>query len=187
MSKKKKIILTIGISFIILAVSGFSFVVSTSACGFAPTHRGPGFFSAGFHKGRFHKRGIPPFIQQEIGKFILWRTDQASKNLNLTSTQQKEYDQLRAALQNALEKGIQTRLQIKELTHSQMEKEIPDILAITQTIQTNLNSVAEMFDNNLTLFNSFYASLDADQKKQIIRKIKEKHDYHKTNSPCDER
>ncbi len=176
MSKKKKIILTTGISFVLIAVSGFVFAISTNACGFASEHKGPGFFSDRFNQGGFHKRGMPPFMQQEIGKFILWRLDQASNELDLTSAQQTEYEQLRSAIQDTMEKGIQTRLQIKEMTHAQMEKEIPDILTVTQTIQTHLNSMGEMFNNNLTLFNTFYASLDAEQQEQITQKIKEKYD-----------
>jgi len=81
MTKKKKTIAIVGISLLVIIVSGFSFVMITGACG-------PGSDPAmGFN--RFHKRGMPPFMHKEIGSFMLWRMDKGIKTLDLSETQQK--------------------------------------------------------------------------------------------------
>ena len=83
MTKKKKTIAIVGISLLVIIVSGFSFVMITGACG-RGLMSGP---NIGFH--RFHKRGMPPFMHKEIGSFILWRMDKEIKTLDLSETQQK--------------------------------------------------------------------------------------------------
>ena len=55
-NESQKAILIVSISFMAIVVSGFVFVMITGACGFSPAQG---------HD--FHKRGMPRFMQKEIG------------------------------------------------------------------------------------------------------------------------
>ncbi len=164
MNRKKIIVITTTILIILTALAGFGFVVSAGAHSFFPAHR-----SHGFHRG-----GMPPFLQRELGQFLVWRMDSAAEELELNSRQQTLYDQLKDHLTQTLEKGIAAKLQLKSSALREMEKELPDISVISSDIQAHFNSMAAMMDKNLALFNLFYASLDADQKKRINQAFKER-------------
>ncbi len=177
MSEKKKIIVSATILIAILTVSGFAFVMSGDACSFGPGFRGHG----------FHHRGMPPFMHKEIGSFVLWRMDKAADKLELNKSQQQHYSALKTSLTKTLKKGLQARLQMKENTHRELEKPNPDLRVLTETVQDQIGSMAGMMDKNLSLFNTFYASLNESQQQVITQKIKDKFKNHKKYHSYDER
>lgn len=163
MTKKKKVSLIVSISFLAIVVSGFGFVMITGACGFDPVHG-----------HRFHKRGMPPFMHEEIGSFILWRMDKGIKTLDLSDTQQGLYEGFRFRLQETMEKGLETRLDFKKQALLEFEKESPDLSVIAVTVQSHVEMMSSSFSENLTLFTDFYNSLDKDQQRIITQRIKER-------------
>ncbi|MCK5313427.1 MAG: hypothetical protein KAJ62_15030, partial [Desulfobacteraceae bacterium] len=120
MTKKKKTFVIVSISLLVIIVSGFSFVIITGACGRGPMHGPMG------HHG-FHKRGMPPFMHKEIGSFMLWRLDKGAKALDLSETQQQQYNTFRSKLEETMEEGLKTRIEFKTQTMAEFDKENPDL------------------------------------------------------------
>jgi len=158
MTRKKKII--INTSVLITIASIFGFVMIAGA--FGPKHS-------------FHKRGMPHFMKKDISEFFLWKLDKNAKKLNLNSVQQKKYDIFRATLEQAINTGLDTKLEFKKQTMAEFNKETPDLSSITTGLQSHIEQMSSQLAENLTQFNTFYNSLNADQKKQITDHIKEKH------------
>jgi hypothetical protein len=176
MTKRKKIIVIVSISFFVLVASGFSLVMITGACG-------PG---SGFGQ-RFHKRGIPPFMQKEIGSFILWRMDKGIKTLDLSKIQQKQYNNFRSRLEETMGNGLKTKIEFKKQALLEFDKEAPDLAVITGKIQADIEFMADSLSKNLALFTDFYNSLNDEQKGTITKNIKERIEYYKSANSCYER
>ncbi len=158
MTRKKKIIIITSV--LITIASIFSFVIVAGA--FGPRHS-------------FHKRGMPHFMKKEISEFVLWKLDKNSKELNLTNAQQKKYNDFRAALEQTINTGMDTKLEFKKQTMTELNKETPDLSSLSTGLQSHIEQMLSQLSENLKQFNTFYNSLNADQKKQITDHIKEKH------------
>ncbi|MCK5312638.1 MAG: Spy/CpxP family protein refolding chaperone [Desulfobacteraceae bacterium] len=180
MTKKKKTFVIVSISLFVIVVSGFSFVMITGACG-----RGPLCGQMGGHG--FHKRGMPPFMHKEIGNFMLWRIDKGVKTLDLSETQQKQYNNLHSKIEETMDTGIKTRMEFKQQAIAEFDKENPDLAVISGKIQTDIELMSDALSENLALFTTFYNSLDDKQKNIITEKIKERIESHKNSYPCYER
>ncbi len=179
MTKMKKTIVIVSISLLVMIVSGFGFAMITGACG-------PGSDpTMGFN--RFHKRGMPPFMHKEIGSFMLWRMDKEIKTLDLSETQQKQYNNLRSKLEATMDNGLKTRIEFKQQTMAEFNKENPDLAVISGKLQTDIALMSDSLSENLVLFTSFYNSLDDKQKGIITEKIKERIESHKNSYSCYER
>lgn len=176
MTKKRKVFGIIGISLVIMIVSGFSFVMITGASG----------FSGGFGHG-FHRRGMPPFMHKEISSFMLWRLDNGVGKLDLSKKQQKKYDTFRSKLQGTMETGIDKKMNFKQHAIQEFEKDAPDLSIITEKIQSDLQHMSALVSENLGLFTNFYNSLDDKQKATITKKIKERMESHRNYGSCYER
>jgi len=179
MTKKKKTIAVASISLLVIMVSVFGFVMITGACG---PYGDPGM---GFN--RFHKRGMPPFMHKEIGNFMLWRMDKEIKPLDLSETQQKQYDNLRSKLEAFMDNGLKTRMEFKQHTMAEFDKENPDLAVISGKFKADIELMSDSLSENLALFTSFYNSLDDKQKRIITEKIKQGMEAHKNSYSCYER
>ena len=172
MTTRKKTFVIVSISLLVIIVSGFSFVIITGACG--PSR---GFGPMSGHG--FHKRGMPPFMQKEIGSFMLWRMDKGVKTLDLSQAQEKEYNTFRSKLEKTIDDGIKTKMEFRQHAISEFGKENPDLAVITGKIQTDIELMSDTVSENLTLFNNFYNSLNDKQKRTITETIKERIESHK--------
>ena len=181
MTKKKKTFVIVSVSLLVIIVSGFSFVMIAGSCGRGPMG-GPMGYPMGYH--RFHKRGMPPFMHKEIGSFMLWRLDKGAKALDLSETQQKQYNIFRSKLEETMDKGLKTRMEFKTQTMTEFDKENPDLAIISGKIQTNIELMSGSLSENLTLFTTFYNSLDDNQKKIINKRIKEQMESHRNSGSC---
>ncbi len=168
MTKKRKTITIVSVGLIIIIASGFGFVMATGANEFGPEKR----FS------RFHKRGMPIFMQQEISSFIIWRMDKGFGNLSMSEVQQKLYEQFRNQLEKTMETGIESKAEFRKQALEEFEKEMPDLSIMATNIQSEANFINEQLSKNLTLFSAFYDSLDNHQKKEIIGHIKKRMANH---------
>ena len=162
MTKKRKTLIIVSVSLIIIIASGFGFVMATGAHGFGP-ERGV---------SRFHKREMPMFMQREISSFIIWRMDKGFGDLNLSEVQKKLYEQFRNQLKNTMETGIESKAKFKKQALAEFEKEMPDLSIMAAKIQSQADLINQQISKNLTLFSAFYDALDNDQKKEIIGHIK---------------
>lgn len=158
MTRRKKIIISATVA--LTMVSLFGLVLIAGA--FGPGHA-------------FHKRGMPPFMKKEISEFVLWKMDKSAKDLNLSNIQQEKYSSFRKKMEATINTGIETRLGFKEQAKAEFEKEAPDLSSLTLDLQSHIEQTSSQLSENLALFNTFYNSLDASQKKQITDHIKEKH------------
>ncbi len=168
MTKKRKTITIVSVGLILIMASGFGFVMATGAHDFGP--------EKGF--SRFHKRGMPIFMQREISSFIIWRMDKGFGDLSLSEVQQKLYEQFRNQLEKTMETGIESKVEFKKQALDEFEKEMPDLSIMAAKIQSEADFINEQLSKNLTLFSSFYDSLDNSQKKEIIGHIKERMANH---------
>jgi LTXXQ motif family protein len=174
MTKTEKIVAILSISFLVIVISGFGFVMISRACGVDL------FQGSSFHKrSNFHKRGMPPFIQKEIGNFILWRMDKGFESLEMSDGQQDQYDKFRSRLEKTIETGVETRMGFKKQAMLEFEKENPDLSVMAMEIKSHVEMMSTALSQNLNLFADFYNTLDSDQKKKITETIKEKMEDHK--------
>ncbi|MCK5542234.1 MAG: hypothetical protein KAI40_06040 [Desulfobacterales bacterium] len=176
MTKKKKVFVIVSVSLFIIIAAGFGLAMITGACG-------P---NGNFRHG-FHKRGMPPFMHKEISSFMLWRMDKGIDNLDLSEIQQEQYDIFRSKLQGTMENGIDKKMDFKKQAILEFKKDAPDLSVIAKKFQSDLNQMSTSVSENLSLFTSFYDSLNDKQKNIITKKIKEKMEYHKNYNSCYER
>lgn len=168
MTKTEKIVSILSISLIVILISGFGFAMVSGACGFDR-----------FQGSSFHKRGMPPFLQKEIGSFILWRMDKGFETLKMSEEQQNQYDKFRLKIEKTIEMGVETRMTFKKQAMLEFEKENPDLSLMAVEIKSHVEMMSSELSKNLTLFADFYNSLDSDQKNRITETIKEKMEDHK--------
>ncbi|MCP4021542.1 MAG: hypothetical protein GY729_06855 [Desulfobacteraceae bacterium] len=174
MTKNKKYFAISLAAFLIIAISGGFFVVITGAN--MPGNNQYPFFG----HGCFAKKRMPHFMQREIGEFVLWRMDKKITKLGLNENQKAHYDQFRSKLHQTMEQGINTRLAVKSKFRLELESTEPDLEKMVSEIQKNLGIISNNIQDNLTLFNMFYNSLDDEQKKMITDVLKEKCEQYRS-------
>ena len=168
MTKIEKIVSILSLSLIVILISGFGFAMVSGACGFDR-----------FQKSSFHRRGMPPFMQKEIGSFILWRMDKGFETLKMSEEQQNLYDKFHSRLQETIELGVKTRMEFKKQAMLEFTKENPDLSVMAVEIKSHVEMISSALSKNLSVFADFYNSLDTDQKSRITETIKEKMEDHK--------
>ena len=168
MTKTEKIVSILSISLLVIVISGFGFVMVSGACGVDL-----------FQKSSFHRRGMPPFMQKEVGNFILWRMDKGFETLEMSGAQQNLYDQFHSRLQETIELGVKTRMEFKKQAMLEFTKENPDLSVMAMEIKSHVEMMSSTLSKNLSLFADFYNTLDNGQKKKITETIKEKMEDHK--------
>ena len=168
MTKTEKIVAILSISLLAIVISGFGFVMISRACSVDL-----------FQGSSFHKRGMPPFIQKEVGNFIIWRMDKGFKTLEMSEAQQDQYDKFRSRLEKTIETGVETRMKFKKQAMLEFTKENPDLSVMAMEIKSHVEMMSSTLSKNLSLFADFYNTLDNGQKKKITETIKEKMEDHK--------
>ena len=164
MSTKKKIITTS----VIVVISILGAVMIAGAFGPGRSFRGG---------------GMPPFMQQEIAEYVLWKMDKTAGELGLNSAQKEKYDTFRNSLEQTLDTCLNTRIAFKQQVMTEFDKESPDLSLITTGLKTNIEQISPRVAETLSQFNTLYDSLNTDQKKQITDHIKERHQAFKTACP----
>jgi len=112
--------------------------------------------------------------RRNIQDFVLFRMDEMANNLNLTAAQRGKYDELRAGVKARLSEAADNRLALRKTLRAEMAKEPPDVEALVEKIKANIRETSAARQRNLDLFTAFYASLDNNQKKQLLREIRER-------------
>jgi Spy/CpxP family protein refolding chaperone len=156
MGKRKKYFVIGSIVLLIVLFAGFGLVEAWGPC-------------RGFHRG-FH----PGFHHKDISEFILWRLDKGVKGLNLSEPQKGKYEEMKGKLEERFKEHRDDRKRWREELQTAMEKEDPDVKALSESIKKRIKRFSGFMEGNLDLFVEFYETLDQEQKEKIMAKIRER-------------
>lgn len=172
MNRTRKILMAASISVLIVFFIGVGFVMFVGACGFDsfPGDR----FQSRFHRGPFHDG---PF-HEDMRDFMMWRLDKGVKKLDLTESQNQEYQTLKGYIETTFEDMIQQKLKMRTLVHDELGTQTPDLIVITDQVQVQIETVSKTLLQGIDLLENFYNSLDDDQKKIIADAVKERAAQH---------
>jgi len=176
MNKKRKAVWIAGVLLIMTVLAGFGSAVNSGACGFGS-----------YQRDGFCKRGLAPFMQDEIKNFMIWRMDKESKDLGLSEDQQEKYEILRSQFLKTVEKAIESRTQIHKKAMVTLENENPDLSSMATEVKTHMEIMSGAISECLTQFAEFFNALDPGQKKTITDKIKERVNDYKSGFSCNKR
>ena len=152
MGKRKKYFIVGSIVLLIALFTAFGLV----AC------RG---FHRGFHPGLRHK---------DFPEFVLWRLDKRVEGLNLSEAQKGKYKEMKGKIETRLKEHREDRKKWMEGLQAAMNKEDPDVKALSESVKKRIERFSGFMEGNLDLFVQFYETLDQEQKEKIMAKIREK-------------
>lgn len=127
---------------------------------------------AGF--GLFAAHGPHKFFHGDFPKHVLKKMDSRVAKLDLSETQTKKYDEIRGEIAASLAKGKEERKKFFTRLQSEINKENPDMKALTGIVKHQLKNMPGFMSDNLDHFAEFYNILDEEQKTQAIKGIRKK-------------
>jgi hypothetical protein len=152
MQSKKKLIIW---GSIVLAVI---FIVGT---GFAAFDGPYPHFGRGFHGKNF-------------SGYVLKRFDAKIEKLNLSSSQQEHYEQLKETLAVELKMIAENRAQFRAAIKQELEAENPDIEKIAGLIKAKVGQMQSKVGNHIDDLVGFYGILDDEQKSLVVEDFRKK-------------
>ncbi|MCP4131465.1 MAG: hypothetical protein GY754_10845 [bacterium] len=120
------------------------------------------------HKGPKH----------HLGK-ALERADDEVAELNLTSTQQAKYDEIRSSIEEDFAKGMDKKKAIGQLIQAELDKSTPDVNKIAAIAKKAHAEKPDYFTRYVDEFLEFYNLLDDTQKAQVVERARELHEKMK--------
>ena len=102
----------------------------------------------------------------------------------LSEAQQKKYNTFRAKLEKTMNDGIKAKMEFKQQTMLEFDKENPDLSSVSTKMQANIELMSASLSENLALFTDFYNALNEKQKGIINKKIKERIESHRNYDSC---
>jgi Spy/CpxP family protein refolding chaperone len=154
--KRKKYFIVVSIVLLIVLFTGFELVAARGPC-------------RGFHRG-FH----PGFHHKDVSEFILWRLDKGVEGLNLSEAQKGKYEEMKGRIETRFKEHRDDRKRWMEGLQTAMNKEDPDIKALSESVQKRIERFSGFMEGNLDLFVEFYETLDHEQKEKIMATIRKK-------------
>ncbi|MEA2039793.1 MAG: Spy/CpxP family protein refolding chaperone [Thermodesulfobacteriota bacterium] len=124
--------------------------------------------------GIFGAYGPPKFFHGDFSKHVLKKMDSRVAKLDLSETQTKKYDEIREEVAASLAKGKEERKKFFTRLQSEVNKENPDMEALTSIVKHQLKNMPGFMSGNLDHFAEFYNILDEEQKTQAIKGIRKK-------------
>ncbi len=122
--------------------------------------------STGWMEDRFHDKDFPEHIMK--------RMDSRVEDLDLSETQKKKYEEIRQKIQSSLTRGFEERKTLMEELKKEINRETPDMNAMTGLVKKRLEDRPGSMEENLDLFVEFYNILDEDQKAHVIKMIRKR-------------
>ena len=156
MGKRKKYFIVGSIVLLIVLFTGFGLVAARGPC------RG---FQRGFHPGLHDK---------DVLEFILWRLDKRVEGLDLSEPQKGKYEEMKGKLEGRFKEHRDDRKRWMEELQTAMNKEDPDVKALSESVKKRIERFSSFMEGNLDLFVEFYETLDQEQKEKIMAAIREK-------------
>jgi len=116
------------------------------------------------------------FCDGDFSKHILSRMDSRVEKLELSDSQQEKYEGIRLKVKVNLDKGKEERREFFSELQIEINKENPDINAVTDLVKREFRDGPINLIDNLDLFAEFYNILDEDQREILITKLRKKMD-----------
>ena len=114
------------------------------------------------------------FCDGDFSEHILSRMDSRVEKLELSDSQQKKYEEIRLKVKANLDKGKEERRKFFSELQIEINKENPDINAVTDLVKSKFKDGPIHLTKNLDLFAEFYNILDEDQKEILIKRLRKK-------------
>jgi len=156
MGKRKKYFIVGGIVLLIMLFTAFGLVAARGPC-------------RGFHRG-FH----PGLHNKDFSEFILWRLDKRVEGLNLSEAQKGKYEEMKGKIKTRSKEHRDDRKRWMEELQTAMNKQDPDIKALSESAKKRIERFSGFMEGNLDLFVEFYETLDKEQKGKVIATIRKK-------------
>ncbi len=156
MGKRRNYFIVGSIVLLIVLFTGLGLVAARGPC------RG---FRGGFHPGFHH---------EDVSQFILWRLDRGVERLNLSEAQKGKYEEMKGKLEARFKEHRDDRKRWMEELQTAMEKEDPDIKALSESVKKRIERFSGFIEGNLDLLVEFCETLDKEQKEKIVATIREK-------------
>ena len=154
-SKKKHVIIGSAVLLTIFII-GSGFLAMEGPSGFCPK---------GFHS-RFHGR--------DFSKHVLESLDAKVERLNLSESQQVEYEEIREKIEADMAAMKEGRKKFFTELKREMDDENPDIERISGLVKEKLQQMPARVEAHLDQFVEFYSILDEEQKNLLIERFREK-------------
>ena len=122
--------------------------------------------STGWMEDRFHRKDFPEHIMK--------RMDNRVEDLDLSETQKEKYEDFRQKIQSNLTRGFEERKTLMEELQKEINRETPDMNAMTGLVKKGLKDMPGSMEGNLDLFVEFYNVLDEDQKAQVVEMMRKR-------------
>jgi Spy/CpxP family protein refolding chaperone len=156
MGKRKKYFIVGSIVLLIVVFTGFGLVAARGPC-------------RGFHRG-FH----PGLHDNDVLEFILWRLDKRVEGLDLSGAQKGKYEEMKGKLETRFKEHRDDRKRFMEELQTAMNKEDPDVKALSESVKKRIERFSSFMEGNLDLFVEFYETLGQEQKEKIMATIRKK-------------
>ncbi len=135
--------------------------VAIAGMGFTGCHRPPMFCGGGFGG-------------EDFPKHVLEKIDSEVEDLNLTETQEAQYQEIRARLEAQLIAVGQKRKIFFAKVKAEMDRETPDLNVLSELLKSHLNNFPARAGMFMDDFMAFYDILDENQKAAITTQLKKK-------------
>lgn len=103
---------------------------------------------------------------------VVEHMDDKAEDLELNAAQQAKYTAFRSDVEAAVRQGISERQAYKTFMRSEFKKDDTDMAAVTARVKSHTASRQASLDKSMTSFNEFYATLDAEQQKEVKKYMK---------------
>lgn len=102
---------------------------------------------------------------------MLRRLDKRVKKLELTDTQSKQYEEIKARLKNDLLNDFSTLKKTHASISTQIMMDDPDITAVAEELKQQMKGFPNLRAKYIDYFVEFYGILDEEQKQKVLTHI----------------
>jgi hypothetical protein len=154
-------------SLAVVVLVGMAFVAYMGGCR-------PHLFAGDGFCPRFCDRGFPPdFSETGMIDHALSRIDRHIEGLDLSDDQKNTYEELKGQFKENLLQGLERRRELFNHVQNEMAKEQPDVTEVIRSINEGISEFPGFMESNLDLFDTFYSSLNEDQKSVVISRFRQ--------------
>ena len=146
-------------------VAGFGLIAASGPPGFCDTSPCPMLHGKGFH---------PRFFGKDFSEHVLRRMDSRVKELDLSEIQTEGYEEVRQKLKARMIEAMENRREFFIQLHDEINKDDPNIDALSGIINRHLRKMPGFMSENLNLFVEFYTILDENQKAMLLENARKK-------------
>jgi Spy/CpxP family protein refolding chaperone len=94
--------------------------------------------------------------------------------LDLSGAQKGKYEEMKGKLETRFKEHRDDRKRFMEELQTAMNKEDPDVKALSESVKKRIERFSSFMEGNLDLFVEFYETLGQEQKEKIMATIRKK-------------